>query len=56
MFNDVSEGAISMQSYFRAASYGAIEIPITFYPELNGNAIVSYQDVYPRSYFQPYNI
>ena len=55
MFNDVSQGAISMRSYFRAASYGAIEIPTTFYPGHNGETIISYQDTYPRSYFQPYN-
>ena len=55
MFNDVSEGAVSMRSYFRAASYGAIEIPTTFYPGHNGETIISYQDIYPRSYFQPYN-
>ena len=55
MFNDVSENAVSMRSYFRAASYGAIEIPTTFYPEHDGETIISYQDIYPRSYFQPYN-
>ena len=55
MFNDVSEGAVSMRSYFRSASYGAIEIPTTFYPGHNGESIISYQDNYPRSYFQPYN-
>ena len=55
MFNDVSDDAVSMRSYFRAASYGAIEIPTTFYPGHNGETIISYQDSYPRSYFQPYN-
>ena len=50
-----SEGAVSMRSYFRAASYGAIEIPTTFYPGHNGETIISYQDTYPRRYFQPYN-
>ncbi len=55
MFNDVSEGAVSMRSYFRAASYGAIEIPTTFYPGHSGETVISYQDIYPRSYFQPYN-
>lgn len=53
MFN--AEGAVSMKSYFEAASYGAIDIPTTFYPGHNGNTIISYQDTYPRSYFQPYN-
>ena len=55
MFNDESQNAISMKTYFRAASYGAIEIPTYFYPGHNGETIISYQDSYPRSYFQPYN-
>ena len=55
MFNDESENAISLKTYFRAASYGAIEIPTYFYPGHNGETIISYQDTYPRSYFQPYN-
>ena len=55
MFNDVSENAVSMRTYFRAASYGAIEIPTTFYPGHNGDAIISYQDIYPRGYYRPYN-
>ena len=55
MFNDESENAISLKTYFRAASYGAIEIPTTFYPGHNGDAIISYQDIYPRGYYRPYN-
>ena len=55
MFNNVSENAISMRSYFRAASYGAIEISTTFYPGHNGDDIISYQDTYPRSYYNPYS-
>ena len=55
MFNDDSENAVSMKTYFRAASYGAIEIPTYFYPGHNGQTIISYQDSQPRSYYQPYN-
>ncbi len=55
MFNDESQNAVSMRTYFRAASYGAIEIPTYFYPGHNGETIISYQDTYPRSYYQPYN-
>ena len=55
MFNDESENAVSMKTYFRAASYGAIEIPTYFYPGHNGQTIISYQDSQPRSYYQPYN-
>ena len=55
MFNDESQNAVSMRTYFRAASYGALEIPTYFYPGHNSETIISYQDTYPRSYFQPYN-
>ena len=54
MFNNVSENAVSMRSYFRAASYGAIEIPTTFYPGHDGDVIISYQDINPRNYYRPY--
>ena len=56
MFNNVSENAVSMRSYFRSASYGSIEIPTSFYPGHDGETIISYQDIYPRSYYQPYNV
>jgi M6 family metalloprotease-like protein len=55
MFNDETENAVSMRTYFRAASYGAIEIPTYFYPGHDEETIISYQDTYPRSYFQPYD-
>ena len=55
MFNNVSTGAVSMRSYFRAASYNAIDIPTTFYPGHSGTTIIPYMDTYPRSYYQPYN-
>ena len=56
MFNDMNGSyGTSMRSYFRAASYGAIDIPTTFYPGHDGETIISYQDTEPRSYFQPYN-
>lgn len=55
MFNDSTANAISMYSYFRAASYGAITIPTYFYPGHNGETVISYQDTQNRSYFQPYN-
>jgi len=55
MFNNDSENAISLKSYFRTASYGAIDISTFFYPGHNEENIISYQDSLPRSYFQPYN-
>lgn len=55
MFNAEGEDAVSMKNYFEKASYGAIDIPTTFYPGHNGNTIISYQDTQKRKYFQPYN-
>ena len=55
MFNNMADGAVSMKSYFKEASYGAINIPTTFYPGHNDDVIISYQDTYPRSYFEPYD-
>ena len=55
MFNDDKSNAVSMLTYFRAASYNAIEIPTYFYPGHDGETIISFQDTYPRSYYQPYN-
>ena len=55
MFNDVSENANSMINYFKAASYNALTIQTSFYPGHNGETIISYQDSYPKNYYQPYN-
>ena len=55
MFNDETAGASSLINYFKSVSYNAITIPTYFYPGHNGETIISYQDIYPKSYFQPYN-
>ena len=55
MFNNETASASSLINYFKSASYNAITIPTYFYPGHNGENIISYQDIYPKSYFQPYN-
>ncbi|MCL2246705.1 MAG: M6 family metalloprotease domain-containing protein [Lentimicrobiaceae bacterium] len=55
MYNDQTPGYNSMYNYFETTSYGALTIPSTFYPEHNEDTIISYQDIYPRSYYQEYN-
>ena len=55
-FNDSSSlSANSMYNFFKLASYGQLYVNTHFYPAPSGNVIVSYQDVNPRSYFQPYH-
>ena len=52
MFNDTTAGANSMINYFRAISYNQLSVYSHFYPTTNNNLIVSYQDQYPRNYYQ----
>ncbi|MDR3046754.1 MAG: T9SS type A sorting domain-containing protein [Bacteroidales bacterium] len=54
-FNDSTANAVSMFNYFKATSYNTLFLRASFYPQPNGNAIVSYQDIYPRNYFLPYS-
>lgn len=55
MFNDTTPGANSMVNYFRSASYNQLNVTTYLYPAPSGMSIVSYQDIYPRSYYQPYS-
>lgn len=55
MFNDSASNAVSMYNYFKHASYQQLYIPTTYYPAPSGDSILSYQDIYPRSYYCPYN-
>jgi len=54
-FNKDAPNYPSLYAYFKDLSLSKIFIPSTFYPTPSGNTILSYQDSYPRSYFQPYN-
>jgi len=53
MFNNQTPGYNSMINYFRTTSYGHLNVPSSFYPIPEGDLILSYQDIYPRSYYQP---
>jgi len=54
MFNDsTSYSSNSMYNFYRLASYGQLYIRSYFYPAPNGNTIVSYKDIHPRSYYRP---
>jgi M6 family metalloprotease-like protein len=55
LYNKQGEGVLSLYEYYQEASYGHLEIFSTFYPEPAGLTIVSYQDIQPRAYYQPYH-
>jgi M6 family metalloprotease-like protein len=54
-FNRDEPGQSSMYGYFKAVSNEKTFIPSTFYPLSEGDVILSYQDIHPRSYYQPYH-
>jgi len=45
----------SVMHYFQEVSYGKITVQSHHFPESGMDVNISYQDPYPRSYFQPYN-
>ena len=55
MFNDSTPGYSSMYNYFKSASYNQLTISSSFYPQQSNSTILSYQDTYERSYFEPYS-
>ncbi len=55
MFNDSTAGGESMFKYFKKASYNKLRIPTSYFPAPSGNTVISYQDTFPRNYFQPYS-
>lgn len=55
MFNSSITNANSLYNYFTEASYNQVIINSTLYPETTNNFVVSYQDINPREYFQPFD-
>lgn len=57
LFNDTSLNYTtnSMFNYFKRTSYNQLFIRTYFYPEAQGENILSYQDTFPRSYFLPWS-
>lgn len=50
-----SENGPSMKHYFYEVSYEMLTVNTFHYPECDMDVNISYQDQYPRSYYQPYN-
>ncbi|MDD3051486.1 MAG: M6 family metalloprotease domain-containing protein [Candidatus Cloacimonetes bacterium] len=54
-FNDQSANAVSMYNYYQEVSYQTLEIDSYHFPVCEMTTNLSYQDIYPRSYFCSYN-
>lgn len=55
MFNDSSASGVSMYNYFKRSSYNKLHVRTSFYPAPSGSTVLSFQDSFPRSYYQPYS-
>ena len=55
MFNGKTPGYYSVSNFFDVLTYGKIHYNTVYTNNVQNGVIVSYQDIYPRSYFQPYS-
>ena len=55
MFNANGYYDISMNNYFKKATYNQLSMVSHYYPMPEGDKIIAYEDIYPRNYYQPYN-
>lgn len=55
MFNNDGYYDISMNNYFKKATYNQLSMRSYSFPEPEGDKIIAYEDIYPRNYYQPYN-
>jgi M6 family metalloprotease-like protein len=55
LFNAEGDGAMSMRSYFQAASYGQLAVRTSFYPAAGGPFVISYRAALPRAHYMPFD-
>ena len=55
MFNDTANQQISVYNYYDVMTYGKINYQTIFTNNIQDTAIISFQDTYPRAYYQPYS-
>lgn len=55
MFNHNGYYDISMNNYFKKATYNKLSMNSYCYPKADGNKVMAYEDIYPRNYYIPYN-
>lgn len=55
MFNGKTDGYLSVYNFYKVMSYDKIHYNTVYTNNIQNGVIVSYQDVYPRGYFEPYS-
>ncbi|MBQ6772324.1 MAG: T9SS type A sorting domain-containing protein [Bacteroidales bacterium] len=55
MFNASNYESISLHNYFHHASYNQLDLRSYCYPIPDGETILSYEDIYPKEYYMPFD-
>ena len=55
MFNANHYESVSLHNYFHHASYNQLDLHSYLYPHPDGETILSYEDIYPKEYYMPYD-
>ena len=55
MFNASDYEAVSMYNFYHHCTYNQLDLHSYFYPEPDGETILSYEDIYPKEYYMPYD-
>jgi M6 family metalloprotease-like protein len=55
MFNASNYESVSLHNYYHHTSYNQLDLVSYFYPEPDGETILSYEDIYPKEYYMPYD-
>ncbi|MBR6131190.1 MAG: hypothetical protein IKQ20_04955, partial [Bacteroidales bacterium] len=55
MFNGKTDGYLSVYNFYKVMSYDKIHYNTVYTNNIQNGVIVSYQDVHPRGYFEPYS-
>lgn len=55
MFNASNYESISLRNFYHRASYNQLDLRSYLYPIPDGETILSYEDIYPKEYYMPYD-
>ena len=55
MFNASRYESISLRNFYHHASYNKLDLRSYMYPAPDGETILSYEDIYPKEYYMPFD-
>lgn len=55
MFNGNDDEEESMRKFYKQFTYNQLFINSYFYPEFDGEQVLSYEDIHPRNFYRPYS-